>query len=211
MVKYSSVALFLLSVAFLVPGLTLPLMSIEATVEKQAMLELTVDALTPPDESQAFFQPLLQSLVSQLQVDGSITVFKSTRSLWSTMSELVSNGHILVGLLIGMFGVLIPVFKILLISFSLLTQQTRLKQKLLKLSSTLSKWSMSDVFVMGLIVAFLAINANEYAVNAVRMKATLGSGFYFFVAYCLLAIAAAQLMERHDKPASPSAGFLNDK
>jgi len=28
------------------------------------------------------------------------------------------------------------------------------------------------------------------------MTATLGSGFYFFAGYCLLAIAAAQLMER---------------
>ena len=202
MVKYRSVALFLLSIVFLVPGLTLPLMSIEATVEKQGMLELTVDALTPPDDSQQFFQPLLQSLVSQLQVEGSVTVFKSTRSLWSTMSELVSNGHVLVGLLIGMFGVLIPVFKILLVSFSLFTKQARLKQTSLKLSSTLSKWSMSDVFVMGLIVAFLAINANEYAVNTVRMTATLGSGFYFFVAYCLSAIAAAQLMALDDNGAS---------
>jgi len=202
MVKYRSVALFLLSIVFLVPGLTLPLMSIEATVEKQGMLELTVDALTPPDESQQFFQPFLQSLVSQLQVEGSVTVFKSTRSLWSTMSELVSNGHVLVGLLIGMFGVLIPVFKILLVSFSLFTKQARLKQTSLKLSSTLSKWSMSDVFVMGLIVAFLAINANEYAVNTVRMTATLGSGFYFFVAYCLSAIAAAQLMALDDNGAS---------
>ncbi len=202
MVKYRSIALFLLSIVFLVPGLTLPLMSIEATVEKQGMLELTVDALTPPDESQQFFQPFLQSLVSQLQVEGSVTVFKSTRSLWSTMSELVSNGHVLVGLLIGMFGVLIPVFKILLVSVSLFTKQARLKQTSLKLSSTLSKWSMSDVFVMGLIVAFLAINANEYAVNTVRMTATLGSGFYFFVAYCLSAIAAAQLMALDDNGAS---------
>lgn len=202
MVKYRSIALFLLSIVFLVPGLTLPLMSIEATVEKQGMLELTVDALTPPDESEPFFQPLLQSLVSQLQVEGSVTVFKSTRSLWSTMSELVSNGHVLVGLLIGMFGVLIPVFKILLVSVSLFTKQARLKQTSLKLSSTLSKWSMSDVFVMGLIVAFLAINANEYAVNTVRMTATLGSGFYFFVAYCLSAIAAAQLMALDDNGAS---------
>ena len=202
MVKYRSIALFLLSIVFLVPGLTLPLMSIEATVKKQGMLELTVDALTPPDESEPFFQPLLQSLVSQLQVEGSVTVFKSTRSLWSTMSELVSNGHVLVGLLIGMFGVLIPVFKILLVSVSLFTKQARLKQTSLKLSSTLSKWSMSDVFVMGLIVAFLAINANEYAVNTVRMTATLGSGFYFFVAYCLSAIAAAQLMALDDNGAS---------
>jgi len=53
----------------------------------------------------------------------------------------------------------------------------------------------------------LAINANEYAVNTVRMKATLGSGFYFFVAYCLLAIAAAQLMTPCDDSARKLPGF----
>jgi len=47
-----------------------------------------------------------------------------------------------------------------------------------------------------LMVTFLTINANEYSINTVQMTATLGSGFYFFAAYCLLAIAAAQLMER---------------
>jgi len=197
--KSLPLVLFILSIALLVPGLTQPLMSIEAVVDKQDMLELTAEALTPANDNSQIFHSMLQSFVSQLKVEGSVTVFKSTRSLLGTMSELIANGHVLVGCLIGLFGVLIPLFKIVLASLSLLVKQTTHQQALLKLNGALSKWSMSDVFVMALMVTFLAINANEYAINTVQMRATLGSGFYFFAAYCILAIAAAQLMAQRVK------------
>lgn len=197
--KSLPLTLFILSIVFLIPGLSQPLMSIEAIVDKQDMLELTAEALTPANNSSQLFQGMLQSFVSQLQVEGSVTVFKSTRSLLGTMNELIANGHVLVGCLIGLFGVLIPVFKIVLASLSLLVNQRAHQQTLLRFNATLSKWSMSDVFVMALMVTFLAINANEYAINTVQMTATLGSGFYFFAAYCILAIAAAQLMAQRVK------------
>ncbi len=196
MTKYLPIGLFLLSVVFLLPGLTQPLMSIEATVEKSDMLVMAADALTVPEQDNQFIQTMVQSFVHQLNIEGSVVVFKSTRSLLGTMSELISNGHVLVGVLIGLFAVVIPLFKILLVSVSFFLKPSLIKRKLLVVSSLLSKWSMSDVFMMSLIVTFLAINANEHSINTVQMTATLGSGFYYFSAYCLLAIAAAQLMER---------------
>ena len=113
--KTFSVLLFALSIVFLVPGLTLPLMSIEATVEKQAMLNLTAQALTPEDDANQLIGSMLQSFVYQLDVEGDVIVFESTRSLLGTMSELISHGHVVVGVLIGLFGVLIPVIKILIV------------------------------------------------------------------------------------------------
>ena len=196
MTKYLPIGLFLLSVVFLLPGLTQPLMSIEATVEKSDMLVMAADALTVPEQDNQFIQTMVQSFVHQLNIEGSVVVFKSTRSLLGTMSELISNGHVLVGVLIGLFAVVIPLFKIFLVSVSFFLKPSLIKRKLLVVSSFLSKWSMSDVFMMSLIVTFLAINANEHSINTVQMTATLGSGFYYFSAYCLLAIAAAQLMER---------------
>ena len=86
--KTFSVLLFALSIVFLVPGLTLPLMSIEATVEKQAMLNLTAQALTPEDDANQLIGSMLQSFVYQLDVEGDVIVFESTRSLLGTMSEL---------------------------------------------------------------------------------------------------------------------------
>ncbi len=199
MTKYLPLFIFLLSIAFLIPGLTQPLMSIEATVEKRDMLVLAADSLTLSELSNQFMQTVIQSLVKQLDVQGQVLVFQSTRSLLGTMSELVAHGHAEVGLLIGLFGVVIPLFKITLVVVSFFLKKRKLQLKLLNISSLLSKWSMSDVFMMALMVTFLAINANGHAINTVNMSATLGAGFYFFAAYCLLAIVAAQLMERQIK------------
>ncbi|MBQ0724212.1 MAG: paraquat-inducible protein A [Cycloclasticus sp.] len=200
--KTFSLVLLILSIVFLVPGLTLPLMSIEATVEKQAMLSLTAQALTPEDDANQLIGSMLQSFVHQWDVEGEVVVFKSTRSLLGTMNELISHGHVVVGMLIGLFGVLIPLIKILIVLCAWVFATPRLARQLLSINAHLGKWSMSDVFVMSLIVTFLAINANEYAINTVKMTAEFGPGFYFFTVYCLLAIAASQLMNDMNKPKS---------
>lgn len=195
MAKYFPLFLFVLSICFLVPGLTKPLMTIEATVDKKEMLGLAAETLAPSDQNSNFIQNMLQSVVQQLDVEGSVVVFKSTRSLLGTMTELISHGHAVVGLLIGLFGVVIPLVKIVLTMLSLCLQSPKIRMQLLKISSLLGKWSMSDVFTMAIIVTFLAINANEQAIDTVQMNAELNSGFYYFAVYCLLAIAAGQLLQ----------------
>ena len=191
--------LFILSIVLLIPGITQPLMTIKATVNQQEILSLATEALFPPDQSNHFVHNMMQSVLQQLKVEGSVEVFESTRSLLSTMTELIAHNHAVVGLLIGLFGVVIPVIKIMLTLVSFLLYSPEDKERLLKFSSLLSKWSMSDVFVMAILVAFLTINANEQSIDAVQMSAELGPGFYFFTAYCLLAIAAGQLLARRLK------------
>ena len=196
MTKYLPVCLFIFSIICLVPGLTEPLITIEATVDKQDMVALAAQAIAPPQQTDNFLQNMLHSVIAQLQVQGNVLVFSSTRSLLGTMHELIAHGHQFVGILIGLFGVVIPLIKIMLTTLSVFLPVQKSKTALLNISSVLGKWSMSDVFVMALMVAFLAINANEGSINTVQMSAELGRGFYFFAAYCLLAIAAGQLMQR---------------
>ncbi len=194
MEKKLAIFLFILSITFLIPGITLPLMTIEATVDKQELLNMVSDNLLSSLQGNNFILNMLQSVAQQIQVEGSVKVFESTRSLIETMTELISHDHVIVGLLIGTFAVLIPVIKILISLLSLFCNPSK-SVFLLKISSILGKWSMSDVFVMAIIVAFFTINANEQSLNTIQMKADLGLGFYFFVGYCLLAIIAGQLME----------------
>ncbi len=197
MKKHTPTILFVLSIAFLIPGITLPLMTIKASVNKQEMLELASAVLVhETDQGGGFIQNMLQSVIQQLSIDGSVQVFESTRSLLETMNDLIFHDHVVVGLLIGLFGVIIPSIKIILNLLSLVINSQEDKKRLLKVSGLLSKWSMSDVFVMAIIVAFLTMNANEQILGAVQLNAELLSGFYFFSAYCLLAIAAGQLLER---------------
>jgi predicted Co/Zn/Cd cation transporter (cation efflux family) len=196
MIKYFSIGLFVLSMILLVPGLTKPLMTIEATVDKKEMIDLGANLLIKPGRSSGFIQDMVESLVKSLDIEGDVTVFQSTRSLLATMKELVNNGHLIVGVMIGVFGLVIPLVKLCLVLVSLLVKSPMLSARLIRLNGVLSKWSMSDVFVIAILVAFLAINANEYADEVLEMSATLHEGFYYFAAYCVLAIAAGQLMER---------------
>lgn len=191
--------LFILSIVFLIPGVTLPLLSIKATIDKQEMLGLATKALFSSGQNDHFVQNILQSILQHINLEGRLEVFESTRSLIGTMNELISHDHLIVGLLIGVFGLIIPLSKIILILLSGILKSPDKKKSLLKISGLLSKWSMSDVFVMAVIVAFLAINANEQSIEAIQMQARLGPGFYFFALYCLFAIAANQLLEKRTK------------
>ncbi len=199
MKKHFPTFLYIFSIAFLIPGITQPLMTIKATVNKQKMFDMTAESLVSQFQGNNVIQNIMQSTLQQFNIEGTVKVFESTRSLLETMQELISHNHPIVGLLIGLFGVVIPLVKIILTLVSLLSDSEETRHRLLNLSSLLSKWSMSDVFVIAIMVGFLAVNANEHAINSVQMNAELGSGFYFFATYCLIAIAASQLLQYQNK------------
>lgn len=194
MKKYFPVLLFTLSIGFLIAGITQPFMSIKADISKQKMFDLVAQELFPPEQNNQFIQDMLQSVLRQVKVEGSINALDSTRSLLETMCDLMAHNHVTVALLIGLFGVIIPLIKIILTVIALFLNSGSARNGLLKVSSLLSKWSMSDVFVIAILVAFLLVNANEYEMTAIHMSAQLETGFYFFVTYCLLALVAGQLL-----------------
>jgi uncharacterized paraquat-inducible protein A len=73
------------------------------------------------------------------------------------------------------------------------------KQKLGLVICVLSKWSMVDVFVIALIVTYLAGNAHGQSGELLVMHAEFGEGFWYFSAYCLFAIIASGLIKTPDK------------
>ena len=54
---------------------------------------------------------------------------------------------------------------------------------------------MADVFVMALLVAYMAGQAAGEADELLIMGAQLERGFYFFLAYCLFSVAATGLLQ----------------
>ena len=200
--KYFAIALYLLAIVMLVPGLMLPVLTIKATADKQQILKMTFESVFATNQSGSFMHNMMQSLLSQINVDGTIQVFEKTRSILGTVIDLVDSGHWVVAVLIGLFAVIIPLIKIALVMVSIFIQSTVVKNRLFAISARMSKWSMSDVFVMALLVTFLAVNANEQSIQAVQMQAQLGVGFYCFAGYCLLAIAAGQTMNKFDSSAN---------
>jgi uncharacterized paraquat-inducible protein A len=64
----------------------------------------------------------------------------------------------------------------------------------------ISKWSMADVFVVAIIVAYLAANATQQTETLFSLNAQFMPGFFYFLSYCILSIASAQLLDdRQDK------------
>ena len=67
---------------------------------------------------------------------------------------------------------------------------------------------MADVFVIAIFIAFLAGNGLQETRGLVDFQASLGDGFWFFLGYCLVAIAGTQLLSagikgRQEKPTLP--------
>ena len=66
----------------------------------------------------------------------------------------------------------------------------------------IAKWSMADVFVVALFIAYLAAKASTTAPGSaaapplVAFTAHFGPGFYWFAAYCLFSLASQQFTAR---------------
>ncbi len=112
------------------------------------------------------------------------TIFEETRSIWETVLSLKEAGYAGVGFMVVTFSVIIPVFKGLLIIWTWLSPAKWRWQ----LISMVSKWSMADVFVVAIIVAFFTAQATA------ELQSQLHDGFYWFTAYCLLSIASGQCL-----------------
>lgn len=86
----------------------------------------------------------------------------------------------------------------MLVAASLIFQQPPEKARALRLSALLSKWSMADVYVMATLVAYLAVSASSQGSgqDVLQFEASFQSGFWYFLAFCLLSIFASQLMSQ---------------
>ncbi len=203
MQKSIGIALLLLAYAMLVPGLTEPMLSVAGTVEKTRLVSVGKDLLNESDDLPEFIVQMAERVVDNLRVSGTVSAFDKTNSIIGTARELFNNNHRSVAFLIILFSVIIPVLKALLLLFAQLPLRPAIKNRLLWVSSVTSKWSMADVFVVAIFVAYLAAKGMQENRGLVDFDADLGSGFYFFLAYCLISILGTQLVtgvKPHVKP-----------
>lgn len=156
-----AIALILLSLGLLYPGLTQPI------------LNIYVGAALP--------------------VLGELELYNQTQSIWGSIQSLFASGHTLVAWLILLFSVLVPIFKALSLVLVYFISHKVLGKRLYYVVSLISKWSMADVFVVSIFMAYLAGEANQ------NIQASLHDGFYYFAAYCMISILGTQLFQLHNK------------
>ncbi len=141
---------------------------------------------------------IANKFLDDINVSGRSALHDTTRSIIGTAEDLWTSGYRLVAMLIALFSIVIPVFKVSLVLLATIITNNGC---LLWMNGLLSKWSMADVFAIGVIIACLAANsAPTKAASSsalIYFHAELNEGFYWFLAYCLLSIAAGQLIEKH--------------
>lgn len=134
-------------------------------------------------------QPILSLKIgAALPLVGTLTLHESSQSILKTVETLYKNNNALVAFLILFFSVIVPLFKAISLLAVLLIKKLRNQARLHRFIALISKWSMADVFVVGVFIAFLSSQSNE------ALEAKLGVGFYWFLAYCLISILASQIM-----------------
>ncbi len=140
-------------------------------------------------------QPLLTIRASIEFMGMTRELFTQTRSILQTVKSLHESGNDFVSGLILLFSVIVPVAKgmALLVVLALRDQVARLK--IHRFITTISKWSMADVFLVGVYVAFLSAKATD------NLDAEIHRGFYFFTAYCLVSISSLHFMKLETGPA----------
>lgn len=178
----NKIAVFLTLTSFfcLYPGLTLPMLNLNMTGRLSSSLA-------------TFHVPILNKSSSILQ----------------TVSDLLDHKQTLVACLIFLFSVCIPILKGLLLIACYYLDKAQLTKKMMRFIKAIGKWSMADVFVVGIFLTYLSTQSapphSQHHVNFMGMKlnvdvtlsflSELGSGFYWFLSYCLISLTALQLYQ----------------
>lgn len=186
--------LLICAYALLFPGLTQPMLSVSGTVEKTKLVAVGQDIFRQSKDIPGILKDLVDPIIDNVEVSGTVPAFSKTNSILSTASELYNNNHVSVAALILLFSVGIPLLKVLLLVAAHLPFRDLVKRRLLWVSAVTSKWSMADVFVVAIFVAYLAANGIRESRALVDFSSELGPGFYYFLAYCIVSIIATQLL-----------------
>lgn len=185
-----------LALVLLIPGVTQPVLTLEGKIDKSKLAQTGIEMLA--DEGDRNTRNVLMMASSMLGLDkleGEISAYQKTRSIWGTVNELADNKNYLVAALVAFFSIVIPTLKLLMQLLYIFLPVNKFKHMLGQVIQGVTKWSMVDVFVIALIVAYLAGNADGQMGELINMHAELGTGFWYFTGYCLFAIAASSLIK----------------
>ena len=131
-------------------------------------------------------------------------ILEKSQSIMGTILDLWERpSTVFVGTLIFLFSIMVPLVKCGLFFWVLIKGTHGKSYPFLK---AIGKWSMADVFVVSIFLAFLSTRNQHVGGDTIQvmglqvglksdMNSFLGPGFYFFLGYCLLSLLAFQLYE----------------
>ena len=210
MKMYVSISLVLISLILLIPGVTEPMLTITGTIEKSQLVDTGKDMLIQDltEDSRANTRGILDIAASMLgldTLDGEVEVFRNSRSIIDTIAALYQSHHFAVAMLVGLFSIVIPAVKLITMLILLLPVTPLIKQRLSKMISVIGKWSMADVFVVAIIVTYMAGNASAGMGDMLKTQSQFEIGFYYFLGYCIFSIASQMMIDMTQTQKSQNA------
>ena len=133
-------------------------------------------------------QPALTIVASVPFGNKSMEIFRQTQNVVQAVRSLYESGNYFVAGLVLLFSIIVPFIKALLLAVILAIKAPGPRHRLFVFVRSVSKWAMADVFAVGIFIAFLASKATD------NLDATIGTGFYYFAAYCLVSNVAFQFL-----------------
>ena len=129
-----------------------------------------------------------------------VEVYQQTRSILGSVRRLYEVGSPVPATLILLFSVIVPLGKGALVAWAMFLGEAS-RRRTLRFVEMIAKWSMADVFVVALFIAYLAAQASTTAPGSpapalVVFSAHFGAGFYWFAAYCMFSLASQQVSVR---------------
>ncbi len=125
---------------------------------------------------------------SQVAVLGDVVLQFESKGIFSTCVALFEREEWFIALLLLLFSMVIPVLKIVVSFGVLIVPGKAQRRRFERLLRHVGKWSMTDVFVVGVLLAFFAADAGKLT------DADIEAGLYFFAGYALLSLLATQIL-----------------
>jgi paraquat-inducible protein A len=196
----SAFLISLLAYFFFFPGIYLSML----TISTKGTIEANVQQAQHSSQSTAKADNTEQKKMS-------INIFDTTRSILKTVHDLWDRDYYFVASMIILFSVIVPLFKGALLTMIFFSKNSKLREKVFLFTKSIGKWSMCDVFIVAIMLAYLSTGAAKtenvknitmmgYPVNVdvlTGMHANLHVGFWCFLTYCLLSLIALQLYETY--------------
>ncbi len=222
--------MLVVSVGLLIPGLVAPVLSIRGVLTREGIAQIAPTMLqqglsddtmrvlksvmnptivsfieaTGGDLRKSVLDKLTPQITASLQKNvGEVQVYEQTRSILGSVKRLYEVGSPFPATLILLFSVIVPFTKAALVTWAFFVASDRQRQRTLAFVETIAKWSMADVFVVALFIAYLAAQASATPTQGpgaapalIAFSAHFGAGFYWFAAYCLFSLASQQFTAR---------------
>lgn len=140
----------------------------------------------------------LSFLIDGYQYDHSVVFegrtyyYFQSKSIDSIIRLLYKDQNNAIANVILAFSVIIPLLKLLFTILLLYWEKARKNKTITIILTLIGKWSMADVFVAGVFVAYFSFHAMH--MGQIETESSVLLGFYFFLSYAVVSILASVML-----------------